>query len=103
MRSTAKPWVLFALILPNLLASQIYQIKYEPITRQCDFFVGLEYVAHFDLMVDDKGCMFILPNRVQKCSLIHERNSARSEIRQNSIILEPNVRNAVAFNGYVCD
>ena len=102
MKRSAKPWVLFALFFPSLLISQTYQIKYEPITRQCDLFIGLEYVAHFDLMGDDKGCMFILPSPVSGCSLIHVRNAARSEIRQNSIILEPEAIGNVAFNGYVC-
>jgi len=102
MRGAAKPWVLFALIFQSLNASQTYQIKYEPITRQCDFFIGLEYVAHFDLKGDDTGCMFILPSSVRGCSLIHVRNASRSEIRQNSIILEPKLLDTVAFNGYVC-
>ena len=103
MRDLAKPWVLFALATQLLSASQTYQIKYEPVTRQCDLFVGLEYVAHFSLKVDDTGCMFILPATVGGCSLIHVRNATRSEIRQNSIILEPKQRDRVAFNGYVCD
>ena len=102
MRGMARPWVLFALAFQTLLLSQTYQIKYEPITRQCDLFVGLEYVAHFDLKWDDKGCMFILPAPVRDCSLVHVRNAARSEIRQNSIILEPKLLDTVAFNGYVC-
>ncbi len=101
--TVAKPWVLFALLTQLLFSSQTYQIKYEPMTRQCDLFIGLEYVAHFDLMTDDTGCMFILPSRVAGCTLIQERNTARSEIRQNSIILEPKLRNRVAFNGYVCE
>lgn len=103
MTGKAGPWVLFALLAPHLTASQAYQIKYEPMTRQCDLFIGLEYVAHFDLMHDDQGCMFVLPRRVSGCSLIQERNVARTEMRQNSIILEPKRRDKVAFNGYICD
>lgn len=99
----SKPGSLFALSVQLLLASQSYQIKYEPMTRQCDFFVNLEYVAHFDLNSDDTGCMFLLAYPAQKCTLIQTKNSARSAMGKNSITLEPKMRNRVAFNGYVCD
>ena len=99
----SKPGALFALLIQLLAASQSYQIKYEPMTRQCDFFVNLEYVAHFDLNFDDAGCMFLLPYPVQKCTLIQSKNSGRSAMGKNSITLEPKMRNRVAFNGYICD
>jgi hypothetical protein len=91
------------LAFSTLFSSQTYQIKYEPVTRQCDFFVNLEYVAHFSLKTDDPGCLFILPYPVTRCHDIQSKNSLRSEIGPSRIILEPKERNAVAFNGYVCD
>ena len=99
----SRPGAVLFLLSSILVASQTYQVKYEPVTRQCDFFVNLEYVAHFDLKTDDTGCMFILPRPVQRCSIIHSKNARRSTIGQSRIILEPKERNAVSFNGYVCD
>ncbi len=84
------------------MAEETFQIKYEPITRQCDLFIGHEYVAHFDLLPPDKGCMFVLPSQVGGCMLLHERNAKRSEIGINTITLEYDRRNKVAFNTYRC-
>ena len=94
--------VLPLLLLPTGVAAETFQVKYEPITRQCDLFISHKYTAHFDLLPQDEGCMFVLPSQVSGCTLLQRRNAKRSEIGMNTIILEYDHRNKVAFNTYRC-
>lgn len=98
----SKSWALFALLLVPLSSFDTYAIKYEPVTKQCDLFINLEYAAHFDLFFDEKACIFILPRTVENCTPIQLKNSARSVIRGNTLLLEAREADKVAFNGYFC-
>ena len=93
---------LLLLVSTFLSSFDTYQIKYEPVTRKCEFFVNLEYIAHIDLNSSATNCFFYLQKKYQKCEKIQSKNIIKSEVTENYIFLEIDRVNKVSFNGYYC-
>ena len=98
----AKSGALFLSASIFLFSFDTYQIKYEPVTRKCEFFVNLQYIAHIDLNSSATNCFFYLQKKYKKCEKIQSKNILKSEVSDNYIFLEIDKINKVSFNGYFC-